>query len=95
MKQYWVYILCSKKNGSLYMGVTNNLAQRVYQHKQKVIEGFTKKYFIDKLVYAESYYDIREAIYREKCIKKWNRSWKIQLIEKHNPDWADLYETII
>ncbi len=95
MRNYWVYILCSEKNGTLYIGVTNDLAQRVYQHKQKSVEGFSKKYSVDKLVYAESCNDIHAAIHREKRIKKWNRSWKIRLIEEQNPEWKDLYDVII
>ena len=91
---YWVYILCSERNGTLYIGVTNNLTRRVYEHKQKLIDGFSKKYHIDRLVHAEQYESIRDALYREKCIKKWNRSWKLKLIEAHNPNWEDLYETI-
>jgi putative endonuclease len=95
MRQYWVYILCSKKNGTLYIGVTNDLARRVHQHKQKLIEGFSKKYSINKLVYTEVCSDVHAAIHREKCIKKWNRSWKIRLIEQQNPDWIDLYDVMI
>lgn len=95
MRNYWVYILCSGKNGTLYIGVTNNLAQRIYQHKQKSIKGFSKKYSVDKLVYTESYDDINAAIHREKCLKKWNRSWKIKLIEEQNPEWSDLYDVLI
>ena len=91
---YWVYILCSKINGTLYVGVTSNLNRRVFEHKNKMVEGFTKKYGVDRLVYAEEYQDVKEAIYREKCIKKWNRQWKIDLIEKLNPDWDDLYVTL-
>lgn len=95
MKRYWVYMLCSKRNGILYVGVTNNLAHRIYEHKQKLIEGFTKKYGIDKLVYAEQFNDIQEAICREKRLKKWKRAWKLNLIEEHNPEWKDLYENIL
>ena len=95
MKAYWVYILCSKRNGTLYVGVTNNLARRVYKHKHGLVKGFTKKYHINKLVYTEEFHDINEAIYAEKCIKKWNRTWKLKLIEKRNPEWRDLYETIL
>jgi putative endonuclease len=88
----WLYIICSKPNGTLYVGVTNDIKRRIFEHKNKLIKGFTQKYGIDKLVYIEEYSDIREAIYREKCIKKWKRSWKIRLIEQHNPKWNDLYE---
>ena len=77
MKRYWVYILCSKRNGTLYTGVTNNLVRRVYEHKQKLMDGFTKKYVLDKLVYMEEFDDINAAIAREKSIKKWNRLWKL------------------
>ena len=94
MKRYWVYILCSKRNGTLYTGVTNNLVRRVYEHKQKLMDGFTKKYVLDKLVYTEEFNDIKAAIAREKAIKKWNRLWKLRLIEQHNPEWEDLYELL-
>ena len=95
MPRYWVYILCSERNGVLYVGVTNDLASRIYQHKQRLHESFTKKHGVDKLVYAEEFLDVRVAIHREKCIKKWRRSWKMKLIEQQNPGWKDLYETII
>jgi putative endonuclease len=94
MNSYWVYILCSECNGTLYVGVTNNLVRRVYEHKQKLIDGFTKKYNINKLVHAEEFNDVHEAIYREKCIKKWNRAWKLKLIEQYNPRWENLYENM-
>lgn len=90
MNLYYIYILASKKNGVLYIGVTNNLELRVSQHKIGEIEGFTKKYFVHKLVYYETTNDINSAIAREKNIKKWKRDWKIELIEKDNPDWRDL-----
>lgn len=86
--------MASSRNGTLYEGVTSNLPRRVYEHKEKLLEGFTKKYSIDKLVYAEEFKYINDAIYREKCIKKWNRAWKIKLIEKQNSDWNDLYDFI-
>ena len=95
MKSYWVYILCSKRNGTIYVGVTNDIARRVYEHKKKLVEGFTKKYEIDKLVYAEECNDVDAAIRREKCIKEWKRKWKLDLIEKNNPEWSDLYDKII
>jgi len=85
---------CSKRNGTLYTGVTNNLVRRVYEHKQKLMDGFTKKYVLDKLVYMEEFNDINAAIAREKAIKKWNRLWKLRLIEQHNPEWEDLYELL-
>jgi putative endonuclease len=91
MKQYFVYILASKKNGTLYVGVTNNLLKRVYQHKNKLVEGFTKKYNVDKLVYFEETTDIGSAIEREKTLKRWKRNWKLNLIKEMNPDWRDLF----
>lgn len=91
MKTYYVYILASEKNGTLYIGVTNNLIKRVAQHKRKEVEGFTEKYNVNKLVWYEQTNDIRIAIEREKQIKKWNRKWKISLLEKTNPEWKDLF----
>lgn len=91
MRQYYVYILASKRNGTLYIGVTNDIVRRVYEHKEGLIEGFTKKYNIKMLVHVEETDDISVAITREKNLKKWKRSWKIQLIEKDNPQWEDLY----
>ena len=93
-KQYYVYILANKKNGTLYVGVTSDLVKRIYEHKEGVVEGFKKKYGLKLLVYYEIYYDIKEAILREKRIKKWERRWKINLIQKENPDWQDLYKHI-
>jgi putative endonuclease len=87
--------MASKKNGTLYIGVTNNLVRRVYEHKEGLIEGFTKKYNVKNLVYYEVYNDTYESIKREKAMKKWLRNWKIDLIEKTNPDWKDLYAEII
>lgn len=95
MHQYFVYILASKPNGTLYIGVTNNLQRRVYEHKEGLIEGFTKKYNVNNLVYYEIHSEITEAIKREKKLKKWNRKWKIELIEKANSSWKDLYSEII
>lgn len=94
MKNYYVYILASKKNGTLYIGVTNDLVKRVYEHKNNYVEGFTKKYNVQRLVYYEDYDDINLAINREKCLKKWNRKWKLKLIEKQNPNWLDLYDKL-
>jgi putative endonuclease len=94
MKSYFVYILASKRNGTLYIGITNDLAKRVYAHRQNLIDGFTKKYGVHKLVYFEETNDVNEAILREKRIKKWKREWKIKLIEKENPEWKDLYYDI-
>jgi putative endonuclease len=93
-KTYYVYILASKQNGVLYTGVTSNLISRIYQHKNNLSDGFSKKYFVHKLVYSEQHSDINEAILREKQIKKWNRDWKIRLIEGSNPSWNDLYDDI-
>jgi len=89
--RYYVYILASKRNGTLYIGVTNSLLKRTEQHKNKEIAGFTKKYNVDKLVYFEIYGEISQAIAREKQLKVWQRQWKIELIEKDNPSWRDLY----
>ena len=91
MKNYYIYILASKRNGTLYIGVTNDLIKRVYEHKNKLVEGFTKKYNIDMLVYYEVSENIESAIIREKQLKKWNRNWKLELIENFNPEWKDLY----
>jgi putative endonuclease len=91
MKDYYVYILASGRNGTLYIGVTNDLIRRVYEHKKKLIKGFTSKYNVDKLVYFEYTNDINGAIAREKQLKKWNREWKLKLIEDKNPNWRDLY----
>jgi len=93
MRTYYVYILASKRNGTLYIGVTGNLIKRVYEHKNGIVEGFTQKYNIHILVYYEKYGNVRNAIQREKQIKKWNRKWKLDLIEKENPNWDDLYST--
>jgi putative endonuclease len=95
MNSYYVYILASRKNGTLYVGVTNDLVRRAYDHKSNVIQGFTEKYGVHNLVYYESYTDVRDALTREKRLKKWKRQWKINLIETKNPDWIDLYEQII
>ena len=93
-RNYWVYIVASGLGGTLYVGVTNDLIRRVYEHKNKAAEGFTKKYDVDRLVYFEAFDDIENAIRREKRLKKWNRAWKICLIEVSNPNWADLYPSI-
>ncbi len=87
---YYVYILASKRNGTLYIGVTNDLQRRLYEHKAGLIDGFTKKYGVDMLVHFEETNDIHVAIQREKQLKKWNRAWKIRLIEETNPGWKDL-----
>ena len=91
---YWVYILASRIGGTLYICVTNNLVRRVYEHRMDLIEGFTKQYRVHRLVYFEQYDSIEQAILREKRLKKWNRAWKIQLIEENNPNWDDLYPRI-
>lgn len=91
---YYVYILASKKNGTLYIGMTRDLIQRICEHKEKQIEGFSRKYGVDKLVYFEQTHDVLSALEREKRLKRWKRQWKIDLIEKVNPEWQDLYEKI-
>jgi len=90
MKNYYVYILANKKNGTLYIGVTNNLVKRIYEHKSGLAEGFTKKYNVKNLVYYESTESIESAIHREKQLKNWHRNWKKDLIEKNNSEWEDL-----
>lgn len=92
---YYVYILASKKEGVLYIGVTDDLLRRTFEHKNHLAEGFTKKYLVEKLVYWEQTSDVYSAIKREKQLKKFNRQWKIELIEKENPDWKDLYDQIV
>jgi putative endonuclease len=87
--------MASRKNGAIYIGVTSDLVKRVYEHKNDLIEGFTSKYNVHDLVYYEIFDDIKEAIVREKRIKKWDRSWKISLIEKNNVEWRDLYSELI
>ena len=95
IKQPCVYILASKKNGTLYIGVTSNLIQRIWQHKHKQVTGFTEKYNVHLLVYYEQHETMESAIVREKQMKKWKRDWKISLIEKNNPQWRDLWEEIL
>jgi putative endonuclease len=92
---YYVYILASRRNGTLYVGVTNDLVRRTYEHKSDLVEGFTKRYGVHMLVYHESTSDAVAAIQREKRIKKWNRAWKTKLIERVNPDWKDLYNELL
>ena len=94
-QQYCVYIITNKNNTTLYTGVTSNLIQRIYQHKEKLVEGFSKKYNLQKLVYYECTKDVQTAIYMEKQIKAGSRMKKIQLIENMNPEWKDLYHVII
>jgi putative endonuclease len=91
---YYVYILASRPRGTLYIGVTNDLVRRVYEHRNDLVAGFTAQYEVHRLVYYEIYGDVYEAITREKRLKRWRRSWKIELIEKHNEDWNDLWPSI-
>ena len=90
-----IYILSNKKNGTLYVGVTTNLIQRIWQHKNKISVGFSGKYELDKLVYYELHEDIKNAILREKQIKKWRREWKLNLINQQNPHWVDLWDQVL
>jgi putative endonuclease len=94
-KKYYVYILANKKNGTLYLGFTSNLIKRVWEHKNKVIKGFTARYGVDKLVYFEQLDDPYNAITREKRLKKYKRKWKLALIEKDNPHWNDIFQKLI
>lgn len=89
--EYWVYILSSRRNGTLYVGVTNDLIRRVQEHREGLVPGFTTKYGVKMLVFTELHYDINEAILREKRIKRWRRAWKLALIETSNPQWRDLW----
>jgi putative endonuclease len=91
-KTFWVYILASGRNGTLYIGVTSNVAARVYQHKEGLPRGFTKKYGVTRLVHCEPFESVSYAIQREKTLKKWPRKWKLDLIERDNPQWRDLAE---
>ena len=95
MRGGWIYILTNRPNGTLYIGVTSNLIQRVWQHREGVVPGFTKRYSLKRLVYFEAYDDISVAIQREKNVKHWPRTWKVRLILASNPEWRDLYETLI
>jgi putative endonuclease len=94
-KQPAVYILANRRNGTLYIGVTSNLQKRAWEHKNDFAQGFTKRYGVQRLVYFELYEDMMSAIGREKQMKKWNRAWKLELIEKQNPAWRDLWEEIV
>jgi putative endonuclease len=94
-KNFYIYILSSKERGTLYVGVTSNLPKRVYEHKNGLVEGFTKKYSVHRLVYYEVATDAETALTRERQIKRWNRAWKLRLIEERNPGWTDLYDNII
>jgi len=91
-KYYYVYLLASQRNGTLYAGVTGDLPRRVGEHKSGVHKGFVKRYGVNMLVWYDAFQDVRDAIQREKTIKKWPRRWKLNLIEERNPDWRDLYE---
>jgi putative endonuclease len=90
-ENFYVYILSTQRRGTLYVGITSNLLKRVYEHKNGVVDGFTKKYVVHRLVYYEVAKDAETALTRERQIKKWNREWKLRLIEEHNPEWEDLY----
>jgi putative endonuclease len=94
-KNYYVYILASRRNGTLYVGVTSDLLKRIWEHKEKLADGFSAEYGVDKLVYYERFEDIEYAIKKEKRLKKYNRKWKLDLIEKLNPECKDLYEDLI
>jgi len=93
-RYYWVYVLANTVGGTLYIGVTNNLVRRMYEHRNGLVPGFTKRYGVHRLVYFEPHTDVEAAIRREKCLKRWNRTWKIQLIEQTNPNWDDLHPQI-
>ena len=95
MKQPHVYILASRRNGTLYTGVTSNLPQRVWHHKNDLAEGFTKRYGVHTLVWYETHETMESAMTREKALKEWNRAWKIRLIEANNPTWRDLYQDVV
>ena len=95
MKQSAVYIMASQRNGTLYIGVTSDLVKRVWEHKNDLAEGFTKQHQVHQLVYYELHGEMAQAIIREKQLKKWNRDWKLRLIEELNPDWRDLYDEIV
>ena len=94
-KQPCVYLLASERNGTLYVGVTSNLVKRIWEHKEKLADGFTKKYAINLLVWYEVHETMESAISREKAIKEWKRLWKLRLIEEMNPEWKDLYDQIV
>ncbi len=95
MKQPCVYLLANRRNGTLYVGVTSDLIKRIWEHRNHVVAGFTQKYGVDKLVWYEPHGSMESAIQREKAIKEWKRAWKMNLIEKTNPEWVDLYETLL
>jgi len=91
----WVYIMTNAPNGTLYVGVTSDLARRAWEHREGLVDGFTKRYGLKRLVYAERHDDIQLAIQREKLLKHWSRSWKVQLILRENPEWGDLYDRLL
>jgi len=91
----WIYILTNRPNGTLYVGVTSDLPRRIWEHREGVADGFTKRHALKRLVYVEPHDDIRAAIQREKLMKHWSRSWKVQLILRSNPDWTDLYDQLL
>lgn len=95
MDRYWVYILASERNGTLYVGMTSDLATRIYAHREGAVEGFTKKYGVKILVHVEAFSELEEARSRERLLKRWKRKWKLDLIEEHNPQWRDLYDDIV
>ncbi|MGE0152760.1 MAG: GIY-YIG nuclease family protein [Reyranellaceae bacterium] len=94
-RRFYVYMLASKTNGTLYVGVTNDLSRRVFEHREKAVSGFTSKYGVTRLVWFEAFDSAEAAIQHEKRLKRWRREWKIQLIEKANPAWRDLYEELL
>lgn len=94
MKQFFVYIMASKRNGTLYVGVTSDITKRVYEHKNGIFKGFTEKYQVKDLVYYEPHENAESAIGREKNIKAWKRIWKLRMIEEMNPEWKDLYDSL-
>ena len=95
MKEFYVYILASQRNGTLYVGVTSDLLKRIWEHKNNAVDGFTKKYSVKRLVYYEHHSSAESAIKREKRLKDWKRQWKLKLIEEFNPNWNDLYQNIL
>ncbi|MBV8739205.1 MAG: GIY-YIG nuclease family protein [Alphaproteobacteria bacterium] len=95
MRGGWIYFMTNRRGGTLYVGVTSDLPKRVWEHREGVVDGFTRRYRLKRLVYAEHHADIRNAIRREKNIKHWPRAWKVQLIEALNPDWTDLYDRLL
>ncbi len=94
-KTYWVYIAASRPQGVLYVGMTSDLAGRTWEHRERVMDGFTKRYWVGKLVYFEAHGDAAVAAKRERAMKRWRRDWKIQLIERHNPTWRDLFAVVV